>query len=282
MVEIITAKTAGFCFGVRQAVDKAFALAETEKELYTYGPVIHNDEVIRRLQEKGARIITDEEGLRALDSGTVLLRSHGVSRSVITLLEEKGLHYVDVTCPFVKRIHEIVWKESADKQIVICGNRSHPEVEGIMGWCRTPATVLDTEEEALSFVPQEGRSVCVVAQTTFNHKKFEKILELFQKKSYDVSIVNTICNATVTHQTEAKEIASGVDAMIVIGDAKSSNTRKLFEICRQECGRTVFIQTVTDLEPMQDGSIHTVGITAGASTPNYIIEEVQNYVRREF
>ena len=282
MVEIITAKTAGFCFGVKKAVDKAFELADPNKQVYTYGPVIHNDEVIRSLAEKGVKLIESEDELRGIEHGTVILRSHGVPKAVIDLLEERHIDYVDVTCPFVKRIHDIVYKESDDKQIVIAGNPAHPEVEGIMGWCKTPADVISTEEEAIAYEPADGRDVCLVAQTTFNYKKLKKILEIFEKKSYHVIIVNTICNATANHQTEARSIAEGVNAMIVIGDKKSSNSRKLYEICSEVCPRTEFIQTVDELKLKQDGSIRKVGITAGASTPNYIIEEVQNYVRREF
>ena len=281
-IQVITAKTAGFCFGVKKAVDKAFELAEKGVELYTYGPVIHNDEVIRKLENKGARILNTEEELRAVSGGIVVLRSHGVPKHVIDMLEEKGIEYVDVACPFVKRIHEIVYRESENREIVIVGNPDHPEVEGIMGWCRRPATVISTPEEAENYDPGNDAEVCVVSQTTFHHKKFQKIVEIFEKKSYYVSIVNTICNATVQHQTEAREIAAGVDAMIVIGDAKSSNSRKLYEICREECAKTDFIQTLSELKLEQDGSINTVGITAGASTPNYIIEEVQNYVRANF
>jgi 4-hydroxy-3-methylbut-2-enyl diphosphate reductase len=282
MVDIITAKTAGFCFGVKKAVDKAFELADPEKKVYTYGPVIHNDEVIRKLKEKGAVILDTEEELRAVSGGIVVLRSHGVPKHVIDMLEEKGIEYVDVACPFVKRIHEIVYRESENREIVIVGNPDHPEVEGIMGWCRRPATVISTPEEAENYDPGNDAEVCVVSQTTFHHKKFQKIVEIFEKKSYYVSIVNTICNATANHQTEARSIAEGVDAMIVIGDKKSSNSRKLYEICSEVCPKTEFIQTVSELTLKQDGSIATVGITAGASTPNYIIEEVQNYVRREF
>ena len=280
MVGIIRAKTAGFCFGVKKAVDKAFEMADPDKKVYTYGPVIHNAEVIKSLSEKGVRLIESEEELRSLTEGTVILRSHGVPKAIIDLLKDKGIDYVDVTCPFVKRIHDIVYLESEKKQIVIAGNPAHPEVEGIMGWCKTPADVISTEEEAQRYVPKDGRDVCLVAQTTFNYKKFEKIVEIFEKKSYYVSIVNTICNATANHQTEARSIAEGV--MIVIGDKKSSNSRKLYEICSEVCPKTEFIQTVSELTLKQDGSIATVGITAGASTPNYIIEEVQNYVRREF
>ncbi|MBR3306689.1 MAG: 4-hydroxy-3-methylbut-2-enyl diphosphate reductase [Lachnospiraceae bacterium] len=279
MAEVIRAKTAGFCFGVRKAVDSAFELAETEAELYSYGPVIHNDEVMKSLKEKGLKVIENEEELAAVNGGTVILRSHGVPERIMKLLEEKGIKYVDVTCPFVKRIHNIVMEESLERDIVIAGDASHPEVEGIVGWCRREPTVISSPEEAEEYSPSSDKGACLVAQTTFNHNKFEKIVEIFRKKSYYVSIVNTICNATEKHQTEAEEIAGRVDLMIVIGDRKSSNSRKLYEICSAVCDRTEFIQTVSELSISPDESIKTVGITAGASTPDYIIEEVQNNVR---
>jgi 4-hydroxy-3-methylbut-2-enyl diphosphate reductase len=192
---------------------------------------------------------------------------------------------VDATCPFVKRIHNIVSKESqAGKHIVIVGNAGHPEVEGIMGWCNGPYTVLETLEEAENFTLSEGIDICIVSQTTFNYIKFNKIVEKLSKKDYNVSVVNTICNATEERQTEAREIAREADVMIVIGGKHSSNTRKLYEICARECEHTYFIQTLADLklEELPNKSVGLVGITAGASTPNNIIEEVQNYVRINF
>ena len=281
-MEVKLAKSLGYCFGVERAVEKAYSLLDQGKKIYTYGPIIHNETVVSDLEKKGVEIIESIDDIAKLNEGSVVIRAHGVSKAVYDALEEKGLEIIDATCPFVKRIHDIVYKESEEKQIVIAGNPAHPEVEGIMGWCKTPADVISTEEEADAYEPKDGRDVCLVAQTTFNYKKFEKILEIFEKKSYHVIIVNTICNATANHQTEASSIAEGADAMIVIGDKKSSNSRKLYEICSEVCPRTEFIQTVSELKLKQDGSIRKVGITAGASTPNYIIEEVQNYVRREF
>lgn len=279
MAKVITAKTAGFCFGVKRAVDKAFELSESGGEIYTFGPVIHNDEVVGKLKEKGVKVLSTEEELAAVKSGTVILRSHGVSRHIIELLESNGIDYVDVTCPFVKRIHDIVDKESLTRQIIIVGNPDHPEVQGIMGWCRSETHVIRDVADAADFKGEEGVSYCLVSQTTFNYKKFEEIVEILNEKLYNTLIVNTICNATEKHQAEAREIASMVDTMIVIGDVKSSNSRKLFEICREQCDQTYFIQTLKDLRLPGGTSVGSVGITAGASTPNNIIEEVQNYVR---
>ena len=190
---------------------------------------------------------------------------------------------VDATCPFVKRIHNIVEKEStAGKKIVIIGNAGHPEVEGIMGWSKVPAVVIESVEEARDFRCEPEQEICIVSQTTFNYNKFQDMVEIFKQKGYNVSVVNTICNATEVRQTEARKIAAQVDVMIVIGGNHSSNTRKLYEICMQECANTYFIQTLDDLHLDLPKSVRLVGITAGASTPNKIIEEVQNYVRINF
>ena len=198
-------------------------------------------------------------------------------------MEEQGLSTVDATCPFVKRIHKIVQSESEKgKQIVVIGNPAHPEVIGIAGWCKSPAIIIESEEEAEKWEQNPKEEICIVSQTTFNYKKFQDIVEIIRKKGYNVSVANTICNATEERQREAKEIASTVDVMIVIGGRHSSNTRKLYEICSKECANTYFIQTLDDLHLELPKSVRLVGITAGASTPNNIIEEVQNYVRINF
>ena len=282
-MEVRLAKSAGFCFGVKRAVDKVYEQIETGKKIYTFGPIIHNEEVVKDLEAKGVEVIPDKEGLLALTEGTVIIRSHGVEKGIYDILEQNGLECVDATCPFVKRIHNIVSKESqAGKHVVIVGNAGHPEVEGIMGWCNGPYTVLETLEEAENFTLSEGIDICIVSQTTFNYNKFQQIVEIFQKKGYNDSVVNTICNATEERQTEAREIASQADVMIVIGGKHSSNTRKLHEICSSQCDKTYFIQTLDDLHLELPKSVGLVGITAGASTPNKLIEEVQNYVRINF
>ena len=284
-MEVIKAKSAGFCFGVKKAMETVYQQIEenANKPIYTFGPLIHNEEVVKELKSKGVEVVDSVEELKALKDGIVIIRSHGVSKDIYKIMEENGITCVDATCPFVKRIHKIVDKESAlGKKIIVIGNDGHPEVEGIKGWSNTPAVVIEKEEEALEFSCKLDEKICIVSQTTFNYNKFKELVEIFQKKGYDISVVNTICNATEERQTEAKKIAAEADVMIVIGGTHSSNTRKLYEICKNECENTHFIQTLDDLNLELPKSVRLVGITAGASTPNNIIEEVQKYVRINF
>ena len=283
-MEVKVAKTAGFCFGVKRAVEKAYEVAEsTQGPVYTYGPIIHNEEVVRDLEERGVRVLESEEDLKKLESGTVIIRSHGVPASIYELLEQKNIAYVDVTCPFVLKIHRIVEKESlAGRHIVIVGNADHPEVAGIRGWCKGPYTVIKNQEEARTFLSECPEKVCIVSQTTFNYNNFQEIVEILAEKGYDRLVLNTICNATQDRQSEAEEIAKQADAMIVIGGRNSSNTQKLYEICKRECENTYYIQTLADLDFDRFQSVQYVGITAGASTPNKLIEEVSKHVRIKF
>ena len=276
-MQIKVAKSAGFCFGVQRAVDTVYEQIEKGvRPIYTYGPIIHNEVVVQDLEKKGVKVLNSQQELEALEKGTVIIRSHGVGRSIYEILQRKNLQCVDATCPFVRKIHKIVKKESLlGKQIVIIGNDKHPEVEGIKGWCYTKAHVLETTEQAEKFELLESVPLCVVSQTTFNYKKFKDLVEIIDKMKYDRVVVNTICNATEERQTEARRIAGEVDAMIVIGGSHSSNTQKLFEICRKECRNTYYIQTVDDLDLEVLRSTGLIGITAGASTPKKIIEEVQ-------
>ena len=283
-MEVIVAKTAGFCFGVERAVDKVYEqIGKTERPIYTYGPIIHNEEVVRDLEEKGVRVIESEEELKALSDGVVVIRSHGVSRNIYRILEERRLEVVDATCPFVKKIHRIVREQcEAGRQVIIIGNEKHPEVEGIKGWGDSDTVVIETVDQAENFCPVSEKKLAVVSQTTFNYNKFKELVEKISKKGYDILVLNTICNATQERQVEAKEIASKVDAMIVIGGKNSSNTQKLYEICLNECKNTYYIQTLSDFDPESVNSVRSVGITAGASTPKKIIEEVHTNVRVKF
>ena len=280
-MKIIKAESAGFCFGVKRAVDTVYEEIEKGGRIYTYGEIIHNDEVVRDLEEKGVKVIRNEEELRAINEGTVIIRSHGVPREIYEILETKeNVKTVDATCPFVLKIHKTVSEESEKgREIIIIGDKDHPEVVGIISFSGSAVSCIRSEAEADSYVDSTGRSKCIVAQTTFNLRKFNNIVEILNKKCYDVHTVNTICNATEQRQTEALEIASRADAMIVIGGRHSSNTRKLYEICSERCADTRFIQTVDDLDIDSLKDVNCVGITAGASTPNYIIEEVQKHVR---
>ena len=280
------AKTAGFCFGVKRAVDTVYQQIEQYRgeKIFTYGPIIHNEEVIKDLRSHGVEVLNDEEELKTVDADVVVIRSHGVAKYIYDIMEERGITCVDATCPFVKKIHKIVAEKSTEgAYIVIVGNGEHPEVQGIRGWAGEQVTVVQTPEDAERFeLPDKDQKVCIVAQTTFNYNKFKELVEIISKKRYDIVVLNTICNATKERQTEARQIAARVDAMVVIGDKRSSNTQKLFEICKEECLNTYYIQTLDDLDINQLRSVESVGITAGASTPNKIIEEVQNNVRINF
>lgn len=280
-MQIITAETAGFCFGVERAVSLVWDLLKSgRKPLYTYGPIIHNETVVGELEAAGVRILHDLNELEQAEPGTVVIRSHGVTRAEQERMEALGHRVEDATCPFVKKIHRLVQEsEERGEQVIIVGDPAHPEVQGIRGWCRSGPLIIADEAD---IVPNTAeKRYFAVSQTTFNLQKFEKIVAKLKKSGYDISVVNTICNATQRRQSEAEAIAAKVDAMIVIGGSQSSNTRKLCEICRANCAKTYYIQSVNDLGNLGFTPVRSVGITAGASTPKKIIEEVQSYVRNK-
>ena len=282
-MKVELAKSAGFCFGVEKAVNTVYEEAKKGNDIvYTLGPIIHNEEVVKDMKKRGVEAVKIED-LASLPKGTVIIRSHGVSREIFNFVKRSGHRVVDATCPFVKKIHAIVSVQSGKgKTVVIIGNPEHPEVMGIRGWGDENTYAVENIEQFMNLELKKDKEIIIVAQTTFNHKKFQEIIDKILLLGYDVRCFNTICNATQERQAEAKNIASNVDAMIVIGDKKSSNTGKLVEICQEECRNTVFIQTLEDLDYDALLSVDSVGITAGASTPKHIIEEVQNIVRSKF
>ena len=276
-MEITVAKSAGFCFGVQRAVDSVYKeLEENSGKIYTFGPIIHNEQVVEDLNKRGIEVIDTVEQLKKIKEGTVVIRSHGVAKEIYDILEQQKLKMVDATCPFVKKIHNIVLDESNNgKTIIIIGNDNHPEVEGIKGWVNGEVIVINKEEQIEKLSLPEQTKACIVSQTTFNHNKFKYLVEIIRKKGYDITVVNTICNATHVRQVEAQKISSKVDGMIVICGKNSSNTQKLYDICRNECENTFYVQTVKDLNLHELKSLKSIGITAGASTPKNIIEEVR-------
>ena len=275
-MEVTVAKTAGFCFGVKRAVEKVYEqIGKTEKPIYTYGPIIHNEQVVGDLQEKGVEVIDTLEELKTIRDAVVVIRSHGVGKEVYDILKENGVEIVDATCPYVKKIHRIVEKQTAEgRRVLIVGSEDHPEVQGIKGWGDERTKVIENMDDFRRLELPEDEKLCIVSQTTFNYKKFQDLVEKISKTRYDITVLNTICNATQERQVEAMRIASQVDVMLVIGGKHSSNTQKLYDICRKECKNTYYIQTLGDFNPECISSVRSVGITAGASTPNNIIEEV--------
>lgn len=272
MSNIRVAESAGFCFGVKRAIEMAYEAIGVEPKLYSYGQLIHNRTVTDDLASKGLEIV---ENLDGLTEGTLLIRSHGVGKALYDEAEAKGLKILDGTCPFVKKIHNIVHEKLPNGMgIIIVGDGTHPEVIGINGWCENAAVILEDEEAAKTKEIPEKDRYAVVVQTTFRQAKFDKILEILQDRGVNMEIHNTICSATEKRQTEAEELSKTVDKMIVIGGKNSSNTQKLVEICAKNCGNTVHIETICDLVLNNFGKDDKIGITAGASTPPAIIKEV--------
>ncbi len=274
MSNVRLAESAGFCFGVKRAIELAYA-ALTKNEgvpLYSYGSLIHNKTVTDDLAAKGLSIIGNLDGI---EEGTVVIRSHGVGKFLYDALEKKGLGMVDGTCPFVQKIHTIVHEaQKSGKGVIIAGDGKHPEVIGINGWCGDAAVILEDPEAARAAQLDTERDYVLVVQTTFRRSKFEEMLSILREKGLRMEVFQTICSATEKRQKEAETLSKKVDKMIVIGDRKSSNTQKLFEICKKNCENTVHIETICDLVLKTFHKGDRIGITAGASTPPAIIKEV--------
>ena len=285
MGELTIAKSAGFCFGVTRAVNMVYEAIEKENvPIYTYGPIIHNDEVVKDMEKKGVTVINNLDELSSHEKGVMIIRSHGISKAEYDRIKNCGFEVLNATCPFVSKIHRYVEDYSSKGyDIIIVGSPKHPEVCGIKGWAdeKCHVTIINSPEDAENFTKNSTKKLCIVSQTTFNYNKFQDIVEIIAKKGYDITVLNTICNATEVRQTEARKVAQCSDVMIVIGDRHSSNTQKLFEICKNECKNTYYIQTSDEMDYAKIRSNNNVGITAGASTPNNIIEEVSKNVRNE-
>ena len=276
---VTVAKTAGFCFGVSRAVDTVYQHLAEGKKLYTLGEIIHNPQVTAELKSKGADVA--ESIADMTEQRPVIIRSHGVPRSVYEELSAAGLPYVDATCPYVKKIQTIVSEVGADTGVLIAGNPTHPEVIGIMGHCSGDYLVFQNDEELQNLeetiVKMSKKDWVLVAQTTFNAKLWKKCVEIAKKLCTNPKNFDTICKATLTRQTEAAQLAAESDIMIVIGGKHSSNTKKLAEICSAAC-TTVWVETAEELAEMKGLPFRSgmrVGVTAGASTPVGIIKEVQ-------
>lgn len=272
-MELLIASTAGFCFGVNNAVRIVFDLARDNKErIYTLGPIIHNNQVVDKLKEFGVKVINNPEEASA--PAKVIIRAHGVTPDTYSELEGLGLQIVDATCPYVVKIQKLVCnKHKEGYQIIIIGDSNHPEVIGINGWCENSAIVIDNENEVES-LPVIKKPICVVEQTTFIREKAEKIILNLNKRFENVLKFDTICNATDKRQSEAEQISKKSDMVFVIGGKDSSNTNKLFEICRANCPKTFKIETASEIPLVDINKIKKIGITAGASTPDWVIKEV--------
>ncbi len=271
-MEIIIAKTAGFCFGVKRAVDLAYN--ESYKDnVFTYGPIIHNTQVVKSLEKRGIKKVDNMNTIK--DGSKLIIRSHGVTPDVYSQASDHNITVVDATCPYVRKIHKIVQRHSAQRDlVVIVGNKEHPEIIGIKGWATNKSIVVGSVDDLNEEMFEGDRPISIVCQTTYRKDKLKEIVDWIENRFKNVTIYDTICNATSERQEEAVEISKKVDFMVVIGDKNSSNTQKLYEVSKKYCKNTVCIETADELELNNLKYSDRIGITAGASTPDGTIEEV--------
>ncbi len=276
-MDVIIAKHAGVCFGVKRAIDLAFTAARNYRNhVYTIGPLIHNPQVVKQLREAGVIV---KEGIEDIAEGTVIFRSHGVPRHLAEKAREKGLRIVDATCPFVKRAHGFARFLSRNGYLVIVvGDQSHPEVKSLKSYVEGEAMVVSSPGELADWAGR--RKVGVVAQTTQSLEKFREIVAICLEKAREVRVYNTICDATALRQREALDLAHKVDCIIVIGGHKSANTKRLAEICRRILGDTYHVERVEELNLSWFSGKGRIGVVGGASTPGWVIEEVVEGLRR--
>jgi small subunit ribosomal protein S1 len=272
-VKILVANTAGFCFGVNNAVNMVYnLLKETKGTICTLGPIIHNEQVVNDLQAKGVSVISDIS--EAEENSKVIIRTHGVIPDIYVGLDNLKAEIIDATCPYVRKIHKLVsQKHDEGYTVIIAGDANHPEVIGINGWCENSALIADNPEDVNKF-PQLDGPCCLVAQTTITKEKFNYIYDKLKDKCKNLIKFDTICNATISRQEEAEKIARSSDVMLIIGSRNSSNTRKLYDISKKYCEQSYIIETYGDLPPIDIKDTKMLGITAGASTPERIIKEV--------
>ena len=280
--QVILAKTAGFCFGVDRAVNLVYELVEKGVKVCTLGPIIHNAQLVEDLESKGVKIINTVD--EAPDGYTVVVRTHGVEKEVLDTLTQKGVEYVNATCPFVTKIHKIVSEQDENTVVLIAGDKNHPEVLGIKSYCKGPSFVFKNEDELLKIIQnnkfvQKNKAICV-AQTTFSLNEQKKCKKIFEKLCTNCKIFDTICNATSDRQNEAEELSKKSDAMIVVGGRHSSNTCKLRDTGNANCP-TFLVETADELASLDLDGYNVIGVTAGASTPSAIIKEVLKSMSEE-
>lgn len=284
MIDIILAKHAGFCFGVKRAIDLVNkTLDEKDRDVYSLGPVIHNEFVLEKLADKGIKII-DETDLLDINDSIIVIRSHGIKKHLYDLINKNNNKIVDLTCPFVKKIHKLVEKYAdLDKYIIVIGDKNHAEVQAIVSYANSDISVISNEQDIDTLQIPKNKEIVVLFQTTANIEKSKKLVDILTNLFYNrCLVVNTICNATIDRQNEVDVISKNVDSMIIIGSNKSSNTKKLYEVSKKNCDNTYLINDVSELTKIKFIKNQKVGISAGASTPDDLIEEIVNNARFKF
>ena len=275
-MEIILSKFSGYCYGVKKAVSVADESIDKYEDIYSLGSLIHNKRAVEKLKNKGLKVVDDIEE----KNKNIIFRSHGVEKKYYDYANKNNLNVIDTTCIYVKKIHQIVEEKYKDGyEIIIVGSKKHPEVIGINSWSNYKAQFVEEIADTDKLNIDEEKSYAVVFQTTFNIEKYTKIVEILKEKIKNVEIFNTICSATKKRQDFALQLADEVDMMIVIGDASSSNSKKLYELANEKV-KSIFIEDVAELEEVMFEGVQKVGVTAGASTPDFVIDEVIEYLKK--
>ena len=275
-MKIEIAKHSGFCFGVKRAIQIATETAQNNKKTVTLGPIIHNPQMVEFLRKKGIQSI---DNINDISDETIIIRSHGITSENYKLLVEKGLNIVDATCPFVKKAQEYAQKLTNDGyQLYILGEKDHPEVEALLSYINDSAVVITNPD--VDFKKPTQRKVALIAQTTQSEEKFENLAKKLIRVSEELYVVKTICNATILRQEITRNLSQKVDIMIVIGGKNSANTTRLAEIARAEGCKTFHIETEGELKDVWFKDVDNVGISAGASTPNWIINSVKEKIKK--
>ncbi|MBC5996698.1 4-hydroxy-3-methylbut-2-enyl diphosphate reductase [Romboutsia ilealis] len=276
-MKVKIANNAGFCFGVKRAMNMAWhELEERENGIYALGPLIHNKQAVSKYEDRGLKTVNELNDIPSNES--VIIRSHGVGEDIYIQSKNKGINVIDTTCPFVKKIHSIAKEYSAKGyKIIVIGDKDHPEVIGINGWCNEDAIIIKTLDEIDQLNLDANEKYCLVSQTTINLDLYNSIVEKLSERLNDIVFKNTICSATKERQFSAKELSKEVDCMIVIGGKHSSNTQKLVNICRGIVP-TFAVETKDELDINELKKFNIIGVTAGASTPDWIITEVINFI----
>lgn len=283
-MEILKAKNAGFCFGVKRAIDEVNkVLLDKGGKVYSIGPIIHNEIVTKNLAKKGLVVIDDVEAIKKLKNEVVIIRTHGIEKELQDILQKNKNYIVDLTCPFVKRIHHLVEEYSNNGyNVLIIGDENHPEVRGIMSYAKGAVAVINDEKGIKLLKFDKKAPLLILFQTTMNVSLGQKLVDILKELFYNYKIEKTICDSTENRQQEVKELAKVCDVMLIIGSTSSSNCKKLYDVAKSFCKNSYLLNSKEDLLNINIKDVTKVGVSAGASTPEYLIEEILTNARNEF
>lgn len=283
MINVVVAKNAGYCFGVKRAVEETKRLLSNNETVYVIGDLIHNEKVVNELKQSGLVVLNDYNEIRNLNNKQVIIRSHGIEKQIKEELIKNKNYVTDLTCPFVSKIQSIVYEESLKgNSIIVIGDKNHPEIKSIVSYSNKPIEVINCVDDIKTLKIPNYEDVTVVFQTTSNIEKSKKLVDILHNLYYNLKIIDTICKTTRLRQDEANELSKKMDCMLVIGGKTSSNTKKLYDIVSANCKNSFLISDKSEFDNIYIEKNSNVGVCAGASTPPEIIEEILSYARTKF